>query len=256
MKTIKQLSLLLLSIILILGVCGCMNTIKEQVGHSNAEYIEAIEKYLAQKYSLSFMVESLGGEYGTADNTTVKAWCYSVDGEYANIKFMSEVDKVDLSVIKDQYLHIVSAAEISRRLCAAYGNGVAYSVLESSTYPRADSITSLDEYLSELDIYFVTTHFFIKDSGNLSADEYVNMVYSIGEKAKELKLKDLCIVVWFVDELSDDVYETFSLTDTDNLYDEFLNKKYTKLHATINLLEDEITTNRESIQSSIEKDVK
>lgn len=233
-----------------------MNTFKEQIGYSNAEYINAIEKYLSDKYSLSFKVESLGGEYGTADNTTVKAWCYCTNDDYANIKFMAEIDKENLSAIKDNYLHVVSAGEISKKLVTNSDNTVAYSVLESSTYSSVDKIEDLNGYLTELETYFVTTHFFVKDNTNLSASEYVDKAYSIAEDAKSLNLQDLCIVVWFVDDLSEDIGISFAETTVDKLYDTFANKDYITCHATIQLRGDEISTKREIIQSSIEKDVK
>ncbi|MBR4057308.1 MAG: hypothetical protein IKK00_04135 [Oscillospiraceae bacterium] len=233
-----------------------MDTGKEKNGYSNADYSAAIEGYLSDKYSLSFKVDSLGGVYGTSDNSTVKAWCHSVDGSYANIRFMAEVNKENLRIVKDNYLHIVSAGMISDKLCNNHDGVAAYSIVESSTYSTADSILELNEYLAGLDTYFVTTHFFVKDSESMSVNDYVNMVYSIGESAKGLNLQDLCIVVWFVDEVSSDFAKIFSETSVDKLYDAFLSSDLVNCHATIQLTEDEITTKHETIQSSIEKGVR
>lgn len=233
-----------------------MNTSNSNASYTNADYSAAIEKYLSGKYSAEFKVDGLGGTYGTADNTTVKAWCHSVTGDYADIGFMAEISKEDLGVVKDKYLHIVSADMISRQLCNNRDDVAAYSVVESGAYSSATGIMDLNTYLRELDTYFVTTHFFVKDPKLTSVDEYTNMVLSVGEIAKKLKLADVCIIVWFVDEISADMEKTFKETSVDKLYDVFLMKDYVNCHATIQLIDDEIMTSRESIQSSFEKGVK
>ena len=111
-----------------------MNTGDNNASYTNAEYSAAIEEYLSDKYAMSFKVDSLGGTYGTADDATVKAWCYSLSGDYADVRFMAEINKKDFGSIKDNYLHIVSADMISKQLCNDYNNVEAYSVVESSAY--------------------------------------------------------------------------------------------------------------------------
>ncbi len=256
MKKLKYASCIALIVLIMIGACGCMNTSNNSENYTNAEYSAAIEKYLFNKYSMSFKVDSLGGTYGTADNTTVKAWCYCVTGDYADIKFMAEIKKDDLDAVKDNFLHVVSADMISNQLCNGREDAVACSVVESSMYSSANNVSDLSTYLAELETYFVTTHFFVKDIKSASVDDYTDAVFSVAEIAKQLNLSDICIVVWFVDEMSTDMNETFKNTSVDKLYDTFMAKDYVNSCATIQLLEGEILTDRETIQSSLEKGVK
>ena len=56
MKIIKQLSLLLLSIVLILGVCGCMK--KDKIDYRTQAYNYA-KNSLSEKYSREFEIKDL-----------------------------------------------------------------------------------------------------------------------------------------------------------------------------------------------------
>lgn len=234
-----------------------MSIVNKQLGHSNNEYGEAIEQALKAKYSLSFKVESLGGAYGTYNNTTIKAWCYCEEGNHSNIRFMAEVKKDDLNDVKDSYLNIVAADIVSEEILSlSKKNAKAHSVIETGTYSNDAKIETLDTYLKQLGNYFVTTHFFIEDSASFTTKDYADIVYSIGEKANSLGLRDLCIVVWFVDELSTDIDTTFVNTQLDQLYDEHLGRDYVKHHASVQLTENGISTDYESLTSAFEKDVK
>lgn len=253
MKIIRQLSLLLLTVIIILGAFGCMIDLKENLGHDSEEYISAIEKALKYKYSLDFSVESIGGTYGTYDNDTVKAWCYCNEGECANIRFYAEIDKADLEKVKDSYLSVVAASVISNEF-AAKNDARAVTVIESGSYSDMNEIGNYSDYLNDLNSYFVTMHMFVKDFQFKSNGEYAQQVMNIVQQAKNLNIKHFSITFWFVSELSDDVEKTFRETTIDKLYDEYLSKNYTLKCATVQIHGTEIQTDLESIISSLERE--
>ena len=256
MNMIKKALCLFLITLLAIGACGCMNDVLKEFGHSNAEYIESIEKYLKEKYSLSFKVDSLGGTYGTGDNTTVKAWCYCIEGENAGIRFIAEIDKIDLSVVKDKYLDVVAAKMISKNIDNMCDSVEAHTFIECSNYSNMSMIDNLDDFFNEVGECFVTTHLFIKSETNTDKLAYSNIVYSLGEKIKSLNLKDHYIVTWFVRNFDNDIYETFRKTEIDNLYDEYLKKDYIICHSAIQISGDNLVTELSDIASAIEKDVK
>ena len=62
MNTIKKILVLLLTLIILIGVCGCMNTTKNNSNRkeSDSKYAELMKNYMEEKYGRSFeIVESL-----------------------------------------------------------------------------------------------------------------------------------------------------------------------------------------------------
>lgn len=232
-----------------------MNFLDNQLGYSDVEYISAIEEALKSKYDLSFKVESLGGAYGTGDNTTIKAWCCCKEGEYAELKFMAEIDKEDLSIVKDEYLNIVAADMISKEILTQSGmEAKVYSVIETSVYSSASEIGDLNEYLAQLGNYFVTTHFFVETESECDLNKYAEIVYEIGKSAENVESRELSIIVWFVKELTDDINKTFYETDIGKRYNAFVEKEYVKCYSTVQLKGGDLSTDMDSIIATLEKE--
>lgn len=255
MKRFKFLLLIFTIMMMNMGVCGCMNFLDNQLGYSDVEYISAIEEALKSKYDLSFKVESLGGAYGTGDNTTIKAWCYCREGEYANLKFMAEVDKADLNIVKDEYLNIVAANMVSKEILKKSGmKAKVYSVIETSVYSSASEIANLKDYLAQIGYYFVTTHLFIETESEYDLNKYAEIVYEIGKSAESVGSRELSIIVWFVEQLTDDIDTTFYETDIGKRYNAFVKKEYVKCYSTVQLKGGELSTDMDSIIATLEKE--
>ncbi len=229
-----------------------MGTITEILGHEHTDYIEALEAYLREKYAMDFAVDSLGGAYGTHDDTTLKAWCYCTEGEYANIKFYAEIGKEDLTQVKDRFLSVIAAGKVSQALTDGYGRAsTAVTVIESGAYAPIPASGDLKEYLAELGTYFATSHIFV-EGAQASSEACAKVVLDIAEQAKALELRELTLVVWFVEDLdAAEIQRVFRSTATDKLYDAYLGK--TSKHAVVQLYGDRIATDYPAIVAALER---
>lgn len=254
MKKIRCAVVLILIAIIAMGVCGCMRNWKEQLGYSENEYARAIEIALTEKYELPFEVESVGGAYGTHDDATIKAWCYSTEGELATRRFMAEVKKTDLTEVKDNYLHLAAAAKIAEQLETVVGNGsLSYAIVESGKYSEQKNVDDLSGYLEELGRYYVSAYVFVPADGMSAAEQYADAAYAIGEKCRALNLSDLMLVVCFANQLTEEVVNGLAGVEYDELYGVARADSSVVCHTVMQLYGEELSTSYDKVLAKIKE---
>ncbi len=110
MKNFKQFILLVVCLIMVMGVCGCMNMSKKYT-------VEEIAKILGEKYDDTFTFVSSGSELWTADysemvyvaeklDTRVIVWVYE-DGKmrdnYMALKYKTDVEELIFPIAEEIY---------------------------------------------------------------------------------------------------------------------------------------------------------
>lgn len=117
MNRLKQLLLLLITILIILGTCGCMSV--EQ------DYKEPIQNYLKEKYGCNFEVKQVTKEFNGYDGSYIRTvctseeyagnfevFCYPVEGRIGD-KIMLDGGEY---VIIDDYADIVFQNQLEEQL--------------------------------------------------------------------------------------------------------------------------------------------
>ncbi len=82
-----------------------------------------ITQTLEDRYEEEFVIDSMGGGWGTSDDSRLKAWVYP-EGNKDNM-FKAQIKK-DLSIVEDEYLNILMADKLTDELTpileSIYGN--------------------------------------------------------------------------------------------------------------------------------------
>lgn len=157
MKTIKQLSLLLLSIILILGVCGCMNT-----GVVSNSEKKNMQSYLQNKYSSDF---SFVSEEDDVWSSKSKSYVFVDDNEN---RFLIRNSS---GYLTDNYSSVLFDSIASKNACVGLGPKVKVYIKTTSTF--FDSTKKFDgfmTYLSECPVINVAVY----TAENYDNDELAN----------------------------------------------------------------------------------
>lgn len=235
---------------LMIGVCGCMNN-NEKNSIQYRDYAKKIEQKLSVKYGCSFTVDSIGGTLGTHDDSTIKALCYSNDGDFAGAKFMAEIGIDDL-IVKDSYLNLKAASMISGQLMELYpGESFVLTQFETPTeYSKNNELTDLNFFLNEFDNYFITSFIFIKTE--ISNNELAANIYDYGKKLESLHLKDLSVVVFIVDEINAENIKTI-FDSSEEKYDSLANEKHVKRISGFQLKDGSMQTSSEDIENEFNK---
>lgn len=190
---------------------------------SKKTYIDKATESLYEKYEIEFAVESIGGLFDSKDDSTVKMYCYALEGDYQNIKFLTEVDKVSLDV-SDDYMNIVKADEFSKQIISGESNYFAITSIETPVehYESTELNPSFLDYYKSLDSVFITTFLFIKD--NLDSNESKTQeILNFASKLEEYDLSDLSLIVFYVDDLdTEDIRMNYY--QAENPYDYFTNE--------------------------------
>ncbi len=244
---IKFVKLLFLFSIMI-GVSGCMSEF-DNIGYSKSEYVNAIESSLNKKYGLTFVVESIGGRYGTHDDTTVKAWCYAKDGKYANIQFMAEVGKENL-IVTDSYLHLIVSDIISEKIKSYYPDESIVITQFETLSGHSDRIvneSNYREYMNDFRVSFVSSKVFIKNDGDMNG--ILDKVCGFAKKLEELDYYDFGIVVFVTNDLSDEIIDIFKTNE--DAYDYYVESEDVVAYTAFQLNKDGLITSIETIESSL-----
>jgi len=101
MKKRFKVVFVLMSIFSMLFAAAC--------GNKNVDGAKIIENHLKEKYGEEFVVDAIGGGYGTIPKNTLKAEAYAKDKPYKLFKV--EISK-DLETVWDSYMNIVMAEKL------------------------------------------------------------------------------------------------------------------------------------------------
>lgn len=100
MKRVKTVLSMVLVIIIAIGGSGCMNIKLDLFKNQSEIQAEKAEQMLYEKYGKEFVVDSLGGRWGTATDGYYTCNCHPVDNE--SLEFQAIINK-DYSSMEDQY---------------------------------------------------------------------------------------------------------------------------------------------------------
>lgn len=113
MKKTKAFLSLVLVIIIAIGGSGCMNNKFDLFKSESEIQAEKAEELLYKKYGKEFVVDSLGGRWGTATDMFYTCACHPADDE--NFIFKATIAK-DFSTLNDDYGSIIVAKKLSEGL--------------------------------------------------------------------------------------------------------------------------------------------
>lgn len=164
----KKMKLVLLSFLILtiaIGGSGCMSSfdIFEDESQNQAEMAE---KLLYEKYGEEFVVESLGGRWGTATDGYYTCNCYPKSDE--SLKFQATVDK-DYDYIADEYATKraeINAANYIYENClkSIDDNARVFVYSGNQTIDSNNSNLTIEEFLDNNSIYYYA--YIIVDKGS------------------------------------------------------------------------------------------
>lgn len=187
--------LVLMGLFTLLSMAACSEQDKKAA--------EVIEQHLNEKYGEEFVVEAIGGGYGTLNTNTLKAIVYPKDTGYK--RFEVEITK-DLATFWDSYMEIVMADKMDKEVknvSSKYIN-VEYRV---KSYFSTSGMSYPDQQLNDKEIpikdYFtedkdVSVYFFVKSEGNVDREQQAGKIHSIAGEVVSLGVKNAYIRVFYV----------------------------------------------------------
>ena len=172
MSRLKRLILLLITILIMIGVCGCMS--------AEQDYKEPIQKYLKEKYGCNFDVKQVTKEFNGLDGSYLRALCQSEtqEGIFEVFCYLDEKksgDKIaigeDEYVILDDYVDIIFMNELKSKIDAQIGT----EAFLKCQVTFSDHFITEDEYKAGIQACFdnvelfshVTVYVAVKDEANL-----------------------------------------------------------------------------------------
>lgn len=174
MKRLKQSLLLLITILIMIGVCGCMSV--EQ------DYKEPIQNYLKEKYGCDFEVQQITKEFNGHDGSYLRAVCQSntnegnfevfcyLDGEKSGNKITIGKNEY---VVLDDYVDVIFMNQLKTEIEEQISTD---SFLQCQV-TFSDHFISEDEYktgmqvcLNNAELYsHITVYVVVKDESDLEA---------------------------------------------------------------------------------------
>lgn len=190
MKKIRAISIFLLITIIITGVCGCMkaNSNKSNRHETDQEYIQVMQNYIQEKYSVSFdVVEQILPQDGI--NTALKENVLVVqdtNGVIANVKARLGTPYD----FYDDYVEARTAAEIQKEIDISVpsGNAKIYVVVNDEDLENVD--TSAKNIASLTFVSMIT--------GNPN-DDALERLYEIYEALQKKGYANVYFLVGFTD---------------------------------------------------------
>lgn len=172
MSRFKRTVLLLISILIMIGVCGCMSVTQD--------YKETIQIYLKEKYGCNFEVMQVAEEFNGHDGSYLRAICRSETNEetFEVFCFLDEKkngDKITIGedeyTILDDYVDIIFMNELKAKIEKQIGT----EAFLRCQVTFSDHFVTEDEYkaglqacLDNADLYsHVTVYVVVKDETNL-----------------------------------------------------------------------------------------
>lgn len=216
---------------------------------SSAKYSEVLKKSLEEKYGEDFEIDSMEAIIDSNNNPTEKAWCHAVSGDFKGAIFLAEID-ITTCEVSDNYLNLKVASEISGLLKSYYEESAKfYTVVESNSYYDKKSYDTIDEFLAEVDPYYITSYMVINSS--LEVNDLSQSIYEFAQKLKALNYRDLGVVVFVIDK-DNDFSEAFY--SAEHKYEVFSEYDGTKMISGFQLRKGELLTSIEEIKAEFQKE--
>lgn len=172
MPRFKRTFLLLITILIMIGVCGCMNV--EQ------DYKEPIQNYLKEKYGCNFEVKQVTKEFNGLDGSYLRAVCQSDtnEGSFEVFCYLDENkagDKItigeDKYVILDDYVDVIFMNQLKSEIKEQIGSEafLQCQVTFSDHFVTEEEYKAgMQECLNNSELYsHITIYVAVKDESNL-----------------------------------------------------------------------------------------
>jgi|GEM_PF-1363785 len=219
-KTIKVV-LVIMSMASMLALAACGNR-----DHAAAKKITS---YLKTKYNETFVVDAIGGGYGTLTTNTLKAYVYP-DG-HPDRRFNVEITK-DLDKVWDSYMNVLMAEKLDQQ-----ATELAQSIFQKQVWVKSyitngglsfpdtdlnDRTLSLTDYI-KLKTTYVVVNVFIDAQAPADPATEAPYIDRMADAGLEMGMSELYVDVYYLKPDSFKGVRTRYLTDQDPL--EFYLKK-------------------------------
>jgi len=178
MKTLKRLSILTVTILLMIGVTGCMD-----LRTSNEKIKDELLAYLSQKYNGQEFVFVGMENTGYFGNGTTVLHCYPKGGDPETDKVWVETweNEVDGKVIKDNYFWLIVREDVEAEVIAALsGLPLPMKVYNSGigTVDNAlDGSKTYDDLKREEPFFDITVVVSMDGTNKSEKEEYANQIF-------------------------------------------------------------------------------
>ncbi|WML60554.1 hypothetical protein [Neobacillus sp. PS2-9] len=221
----------------------------------NLEAAKTIQQKLKEKYGQEFVVDRIGGGYGTLHSNTLKAIVYPK--ETVSKKFSVEIT-MDLNNMWDSYMNIVMAEKLDtevRKLVdhyfddpyhqKTYLSSTGMSFPDQSLTDRGISIKTYLKNNSEVIIYF-----FVKCDKEVNLTNLAERLHEFANEAISLGVKEAYIRLFLVKPAT---YQQIDqkqelLIDSIEAYDYYSKKDHTYQHSWLTIENSIILESAEDIQ--------
>ena len=222
---------IVMMILAMFGMVGCDS--------KDEKAAKKIVEVLQEKYSKEFVVDSLGGGWGTMNSNTLKAIVYPKDEP--TMKVLVEITK-DLKQVYDNYLnHVVArAAEkpIEQIANSIWGESrVEVTNDTGMTYPEhTDTNMSYEQFLTlypmnyQLVSVYLNSDSYINDDGDMNLEGEMEKYRTFAKKLVEEKYRRSSV---YINYITPDGYERFDeASRSDRSIDGFYREEEEKLGTT------------------------
>lgn len=174
MRKFVKVVLIVMSIISTVSLVAC--------GNKDKAAEKVILKQLKSKYNEEFVVDSIGGGYGTLTTNTLKAECYPKG--YQNKKFKVEITK-DLKTVWDSYMNVVMAEKLDKVMEEIakknFGQVTVKTMFDTRmAFPEAsDKGMSLKEYYKATPVLDALIFIFIKCDSDINTTKEAEKIKSL-----------------------------------------------------------------------------
>lgn len=169
---------------------------------------------LEERYDEEFVVDSIGNSWGTADDTTIKAYVYPVNKKD---KMFKVAIKKDYSHVMDMYLPILMSEKLTTYINMNYKTSfekIAYAHVTSLEFiEEEDNNLTLEEYFHKYPNSSVVIKFYLKVNSEDELDKY-QQAEEITELINKYLSTNYKISRLIVNYLKKDIYEDILIDDT------------------------------------------
>lgn len=189
-------------------------------GNTNKNAASKIVEELNKRYNKSFVVDSIGNSWGTADNTTIKAWCYEENNK--DEMFKAAIKK-DFSEVTDEYqaLMIEKKLEISLKPMLDSIFGEVFININLGNVMTSNNIqyTDLSEYFKDNEYAVCSLNIFVKTCDDINKAEEVYKISEFLNLYRDLSYSTNGISVYYVkEEVFNNIYSEYEKIDNDYEY--------------------------------------
>ncbi|MGZ9584929.1 hypothetical protein [Paenibacillus marinisediminis] len=203
----KKAVLILMVLFSIFSMIGC--------GSKDEKAAKRIVEALQEKYGKEFVVDSIGGGWGTMNNNTLKAIVKPKDDP--SIKVAVEITK-DLKDVYDKYLNkaVAKAAvqPITEMANSIWGESKVYVENDTvMTYPEhSDTSMSYEQFLKlypmnrQLVEVYLNCERYIDSNGGMDEQAEIDKYKAFAQKLADQKYMRSSIYIWYI---TPDAYDRF-----------------------------------------------